>query len=384
MRAADATLTTDAHGRQSVRLRVARLLVAAFAVCLASSVGAAAEKKRIFVVSSYHKEYLWSQSNQEGLSAAMRKYGYLDNERQIEAFARNDYVESSKAIVKRDWMNTKRRNDRSNIVEATRRILQAIQEFAPDLVMLGDDNAANYIGNQLLDTDVPVVFWGINGLPLKYGLVESMDSPGHNVTGVWQAGYHKESLELLKALVPNAETFAILTCDSTTSRAVTKQIQALARRKELPLRLVDTVMTNSFSEFKRETLALATRVDAFFVLNHDTFRDDNGKHVPLLEVVRWYLENIRIPEAAMGGTSVREGLLLAAKDSGYNQAYLAFEKAYDILEHGLNPGRIRTSTPPRGPLMVNRKRAQMLGISIRDKMDIIEEIVEGAVALGGS
>lgn len=384
MRAADARQATDAHGRQSVRLRVARLLVAAFAVCLASSVGAAAEKKRIFVVSSYHKEFLWSQSTQKGLSAAMLKYGYLDNERQIEAFARNDYVESSKAIVKKDWMNTKRRDDRRNIAEVTHRILQAIQEFTPDLVMLGDDNAANYIGNQLLDTDIPVVFWGINGLPLKYGLVESMDSPGHNITGVWQAGYYKESLELLKELVPNAETFAILTCDSTTSRAVAKQIQALARGKKLPLRLVDTVMTNSFSEFKRKTLALTKRVDAFFVLSHDTLRDDNGKHVSTLEVSRWYLENVRIPEATMGGTSVREGLLLAVSDSGYNQAYLAFEKVYDILEHGLNPGRIRTSTPLPGPRMVNLKRAQMLGISIRDRMDIIQEIVEEALALGGS
>jgi hypothetical protein len=74
-------------------------------------------------------------------------------------------------------------------------------------------------------------------------------------------------------------------------------------------------------------------------------------------------------------------MLLAANDSGYNQGYMAFEMAYDILEQGLNPGRMRTITPPKGPFMVNRQRARMLGISLEGKLDSIEEIVETARAL---
>jgi ABC-type uncharacterized transport system substrate-binding protein len=348
---------------------------------VAASTNGAPPKRKIFVVSSYHKSYLWSQSTQNGLTAAMLSYGYLDNAQQAKTFTKNDFVESSKAIIKKDWMNTKRKNGPRDIALATYRITKAINTFNPDLVLLGDDNAANYIGNQLLDTKTPVVFWGINGLPLKYGLIESMDSPGHNITGVWQAGYHKESLDLLHALVPKAKTFAILTCDSVTSRAKVKQLENLARIGRLPLKYVDTVLTNSFSEFKSRTLELEKKVDAFFVLNHDTCKDDNGDHVDMLEVGRWYLKNIQKPEASHEDQFVREGMLLTANDSGYNQSYRAFEIAYDILEQGLNPSRIRTVTPPRGPLMVNRIRAKMLGISLKDKMDIIEEIVDEAVAL---
>jgi ABC-type uncharacterized transport system substrate-binding protein len=264
---------------------------------------------------------------------------------------------------------------------ATQRILQVLKEFRPHLVLLGDDNAANYIGTQLLDTDIPVVFWGVNGLPLKYGLVDSMDNPGHNVTGVWQVGYHKESLELLKALVPEAKTFAILTCDSETSRANFKQVVALARSGKLPLQLVEVVATNALTEFKTRALALAQQVDAFFVLNHDTLRDDQGQYVEMLEVGKWYLEHINKPEASHQDQFVREGMLLTANDSGYNQGYMAFEMAYDILEQGLNPGRMRTKTPPKGPFMVNRQRAHMLGISLEGKEDLIEEIVDTALAL---
>jgi len=65
----------------------------------------------------------------------------------------------------------------------------------------------------------------------------------------------------------------------------------------------------------------------------------------------------------------------------HNQAYKAFEMASDILEQGLNPSRMKTTIPPRGPLMVNRKRAKMFGISLEDKMNIIEEVIEEAIAL---
>lgn len=338
-------------------------------------------KRRIFIVSSYDRNYLWSQSTHAGVTAAMLRYGYLDNGRQAEILFARDYVESSRAVVKKAWMDTKRHNSMREIAEITMRIMNDISQFQPDLVLLGDDNAVNYIGNQLLDTETPVVFWGVNGLPIKYGLVDSMDRPGHNVTGVWQAGYHKESLELLHALVPEARTFAILACDSVTSRPKVKQIVALDREEKLPLKLVAIVQTNSYEKFQRRTLSLAEKVDAFFILNHDTMRDTQDNHVDMLTVGRWYLTHIHKPEASHEDQFVREGMLLTANDSGYNQAFTAFEMAYDILEQGFNPGLIRTKTPPRGPLMVNRRRAEMLSIKLEDKLDTIDEIVDEALAL---
>jgi putative tryptophan/tyrosine transport system substrate-binding protein len=359
-----------------------RCLVGLLIVFATASIALAqTQVRRIFIVSSYHKEYLWSVSTQQGLVEAMLRYGYLDDPEQGRIFTRDDHVESSRAVIRKAWMDTKRQNRFEEMARATARIMEEIRRFRPDLVMLGDDNAANYIGQQLLGTDTPVVFWGINGLPLKYGLVDSMDMPGHNVTGVWQAGYFKESLVLLKHLVPSAQTFAILACDSESTRPHIKRIQLLAEQGELPLRLVETVRTNSFERFKAEALRLARVVDAFFILNHDTMADDRGEHVDMMTVGRWYLETIRLPEASHEDQFVHEGMLLTANDSGYNQSFAAFEMAYDILEQGLNPGRMRTRTPPRGPYLVNRQRAQALGISIEDKSFLIDEVIERSLAL---
>jgi ABC-type uncharacterized transport system substrate-binding protein len=374
------TLPTVFRGPNIMPLaKLALVLVALFC---SNAYALGDQKRRILVVSSYHPEYLWSQSTQRGLVQAMLDYGYLDNPNQGVAFTRDDAIESTKAVVRKVWMNTKRRHSSKDLAEATRRITAEIDEFKPDLVLLGDDNATNYIGNQLFNSDIPVVFWGVNGLPLKYGLVESMDAPGYNVTGVWQAGYHKESVELLHRLVPHAKTFAVLACDSVSTRPKVKQIQALARSGVLPIELKDVVQTNSYSEFRERALEIAERVDAFFVLNHDTLVDDDGNHVDMLEVGRWYLENIKKPEASHEGQFVREGMLLTANDSGFNQSYAAFEMAYDILEQGLNPGHMRTTTPSRGPFMVNRIRAETLGISLDSSRGIIDEIVNEAVALG--
>ena len=360
----------------------------ATAVALAAGLGlplpslAAPIKQRILIVSSYSGDYLWSQSTQQGVNAAMLKHGYLDNAAQGKALMEKDAVESSRAVVMKLWMDTKRRNARADIAMATDRVMTELRAFRPDLVLLGDDNAANYIGNQLLGSKTPVVFWGINGLPLKYGLIESLDAPGHNVTGVFQSGYYKESLDLLKRLVPKAKTFAVLACDSETARSSVKIIEQLDKRGVLPLKLVETIVTNALDEYKSRALDAAKRVDAFFVLNHDTLRDAKGNHVDMLLVGRWYLENIRIPEVSHEDQFVREGMLLTANDSGFNQGHLAFEMSLPILERGVSPARIAVKTPDRGPYLVNRNRARQLKINLEPAMFMIDEVINESIALG--
>jgi hypothetical protein len=362
-----------------------RRLLAFGGAAIASNLAFATTKTpvRIFIVCSYSSDYIWSRSTQDGVNAGLLKYGYLDKPEQASKLLASDSVESSRALIRKVWMDTKRRNSRNEIAFTTERIVREIRAFKPDVVMLGDDNAANYIGNQLLGTKIPVVFWGINGLPLKYGLIENLDSPGSNITGVWQSGYYKESLELLKRLVPQAKTFAILACDSETSRPSVKMLEQLAKRGVLPMRLTESVVTNSLEEYKSRATALSRNVDAFFVLNHDTLRNAKGRHVDMLEVGRWYLENIRIPEASNEDQFVKEGMLLTANDSGFNQGLLAFEMVRLILEQGLNPARMAVRTPDRGPYLVNRMRANQLGIDLSRSMYIIDEIIETSAALRG-
>ena len=78
----------------------------------------------------------------------------------------------------------------------------------------------------------------------------------------------------------------------------------------------------------------------------------------MLVVGKWYLENIKKPEATAEDQFVLEGLLSTANDYGYNQSTMALEMAREILEQGFNPAHMRPRTPARGPLMVNTLRPQ--------------------------
>ncbi len=331
-------------------------------------------KKKIIVVSSYHREYLWSQDTNKGFCDAMLKFGYFDNQKQIMEYTQKDYIITSKVVLKRLWMDTKRNKNKLEMKEASNRSFKIIKEFQPDLIFLGDDNAVNYIGNLFLDTDIPIVFWGVNNTPVKYSLLNSAEKPGHNVTGVYQSGYHVEGFKLLKAIVPAAKTFAILSDKTNTGRSHLKKVEFFARRKEIPLRLVETISTNNFETWKKKALELQERVDAFYIAQASGMKDNAGKYVPIQEVVHWYTTHIRIPEVAIA-TLVSQGMLCAAADKGYNQGHEAVVIANDILANGAAPASYPTRSPKRGPLIVNKGRAETLGIKITEDMGI-EEFVE--------
>lgn len=373
-------IKTNRYSLMVWRGLLAWMIIASFAVKCFAGAPPESDKKKLLVISSYHREYAWTQETNAGLCAAMLKLGYLDNQAQVDEYTAKDYMEGSKIILKKLWMDTKRKKDQKERALMTNEISAAAKAFGPDLIMLGDDNAAKYIGNQFLESKIPIVFWGVNNTPVKYGLVDSKERPGHNITGVYQSGYYTESIELVKALVPGVKTFAVLSDDTSSGRSHTKKIVYLARRGRLPLELTDVVTTSDYQVWQTKALELQDKVDAFFLAQYSGLKDSAGKSVSAEKVTAWYIRNIKIPEAAVQGQFVKLGMLCSADDSGYNQGYEAVVIAHDILANGADPAVYPPRAPKRGPLMVNRQRAEMLGIELTEKMGI-EEYIEQAAAL---
>ncbi|MBF0340068.1 MAG: hypothetical protein HQL95_03790 [Magnetococcales bacterium] len=342
----------------------------------------AAPKKRLLIVSSYHREYLWSQDTQRGVCAGLLEFGYLDNPAQGETLTRTDTVESSRVVVQKLWMDTKRKSSQQEMAQNARQILRQAKTFQPDLLLLGDDNAANYIGTQYLDTRTPVVFWGVNVWPLKYGLLDSVEKPGHNVTGVYQPGYMQEGLEFLVKLVPGIRTIAILADESETSLAKVKEFRRLERAGKLPVRFIGAVVSNDEEQWKAGALAMARQADAIYLTNHNTIKDRTGQPVDQLVLGAWYLQHVKKPDIGDEKQFVEEGVLSVADDSGFKQGYEAVRMAHRILEQGENPAAMPPVAPSRGELIVNRERARMLGLeSVILGNPLIEAIIDQADAL---
>lgn len=343
---------------------------------------AGAHEHRIVIVSSYHREYLWSQDTAAGVNAGLLEAGWLDDEEQAARLTREDEVSSSRARIVKLWMDTKRASSRAQIAQTVARVVARIDAFRPDLLLLGDDNATRYIAGNYLDTRLPVVFWGVNGSPVKYDLIDSMQRPGHNVTGVYQAGYLEEGVRWLRKLLPGIERMAVLSDDSPTGRAKAKELARLARDGALPVRLVATVVTNSLAQWQARALELAPQVDAFFVLNHNTLKDTDGQPVDQLEVGAWYLANVRKPDLGHERQFVVEGMLCAVDDSGFKQGQEAVRMARRILDGGEQPAAMPVYAPPRGDFVVNLERARMLGLeAVVAASPLVEARIERALAL---
>ena len=227
-----------------------------------------------------------------------------------------------------------------------------------------------------------MVFWGVNGSPPKYGLLDSIEIPGHNVTGVYQADYLKESITFLKGLLPEIYKVGVLSDDSLTGRTKVKEINQMSRSGEMPIKIVKTVLTNSYKTWKSEALAMQDKVDAFFVLNHNTLKDAQGRPLDQMEVGAWYLRHIKKPDISYERHFVVEGMLSGVGDSGVKQGYEAMKIAHRILHGGEDPAKISVYAPERGNFVINRERAQMLGILQRIEKDpMIEEWIEKSLAL---
>jgi len=338
------------------------------------------KKLRVFVVSSYHKEYVWEQYANEGFCAAMLDFKFLDTKEQTDKYTRDDNLETDKIVLKKAWMDTKRKSSKLEMEQSATVILGQINEFKPDLIVLGDENASNYIGTQFIDSNIPVVFRGIIGTPVKYGLADSIEHPGHNITGVLKPGYPVDTIHYFSKLVPGAKSFAILADSSETSRGKAKEVIQYEDSGQSPLKLVETVFAVTYADWQAAALRLQNSVDAFLIVNHNTLKDEKGVSVDPLKVTSWYLQNIKKPEMTWEKQMLNEGYLITADDSAYNQGYELVRIVDKVIHQKQNPADIACVIPKRGKIMLNRQRAQMLGIDLTDKI-FIEEFIEKASAL---
>ena len=140
-------------------------------------------------VSSYHRGFEWSDRVEAGLRSSLS---------------------NSCRIIQFD-MDSKRQIDPAQIEAAAKEAYALIQIEKPDVVITSDDNAARYlIVPYLLDTDIPVVFSGINWTVEEYGF------PAENVTGIVEVAPLSPLIAAAMQAVPGASRTAYFSARTLT------------------------------------------------------------------------------------------------------------------------------------------------------------------------
>ena len=178
----------------------------------------------------------------------------------------------------------------------------------------------------------------------------------------------KETINLLKRLVPDANKAALITDNGPTSQAFI----ARAKKTELPIEIYEFYSTDDFDSWKAKVKELQSKVDAIGLVGYQTVRDKDGQvSVPAEDVLGWTLKNNKLPEFAFFDYTVKDGALCGVILTGYEQGKAAGEIAVRILK-GEKAKDIPIQCPQKGTIIVNETRARDLNIQI--PADVLRDV----------
>ncbi len=307
------------------------------------------DKPLLYIVDSYNPAtFEWTRQINAGILAGLERGGLIEGE---------NYQ------VVRDTIDAYVNATPSQMEAQGRRIFEDIQRRKPDLVLTTDDDALTWVGLKL--KKIPVVFNGVNGDPRKYlasPQIESLEKPGHNITGAYQRTYFRQSLTLLKKLVPAARSFGVLTDKTTTSLTLVEVLKQIDTQ-ELPMAWKETLVSEQFPKWQQALADWHGKVDAVYILSANAVKDGDGNLMTSDRALEWVAAHSRLPDTTLWAYQVRSGVLVSATDDGGKQGELSAVLALKILR-GTNPGDLSITTPPNGVPALNLARAAALDIQV--------------------
>lgn len=211
--------------------------------------------------------------------------------------------------------------------------------------------------------NIPVLITAVTD-PVIAGLVNSLQSPGGNVTGTTDMNPVKEQLALVKQLT-SGNRVGILYNSGESNSEVQVEI-AKAAAQELGLELVLSSVANS-SEVKAAADAIAGKIDAFYIPTDNTV-------VSAIDTVIDVAESKKLPIVAGEGDSVKRGALITYGLDYYNLGYQTGEMAVKVLKEGKKPTDMPVESQKQPKLYINVTEANKIGITIpQDLLDKADE-----------
>jgi ABC-type uncharacterized transport system substrate-binding protein len=293
----------------------------------------ALHRKKILIVQSYHAGYEWSAGIEKGLQSVLGAHKGIE--------------------FKTHWMDTHRNKEDAFKVQAGKDALAIIKEWQPDLIITSDDDAVKYLVEPFLnDTDLPVVFCGVNWNLDRYTLATN-----RNVTGIIEiAHFH----QLIEALMPYAKGTRI---GFIAGENVNTDAEVAALKREFPDYAISTYAARSFEEWASELAKACGEVDVLLVDNNAGIPEWNAA-----EAKRLIYDTVSIPTGSPNDWMANYNMLTFAKNAG-EQGEWAAKTALRILA-GTPPADIPVATAKKARIFLNMALAKKLGI--RFPMELIE------------
>ncbi|WP_261806525.1 tryptophan ABC transporter substrate-binding protein [Lapidilactobacillus luobeiensis] len=232
---------------------------------------------------------------------------------------------------------------------------QLVQEKADVLVGIATP-AAQALANTTQTT--PIVLGAVTD-PVSAGLVQDMQKPCGNITGVSDQPPLASILTLARQLIPASKTVGIL-YSSQEANSKAQVATATAAATKLGLKVIKKPVATT-NEIATTVQVLARQVDFLLLPLDNTLA--NAMSTVVAEADRQQL-----PVFPAVDTMVRQGGLATV---GINQRQLGIQTGKmvaQILSGQARPAKMPVYTFKRGDLIINQDQAQRLGIKIHDDL----------------
>jgi ABC-type uncharacterized transport system substrate-binding protein len=247
-------------------------------------------------------------------------------------------------------MDTKRNNSRAFAEKAGLGAKSVIEEFRPDVVITSDDNAFNYvIMPYYRDTDLPVVFCGINWDVSLYG------GPYKNTAGMIEVSLTSQLISYLKEY-SKGNRIGYLSADTETERK-----NALYYHKLFNINFTKIYFVKTQEEWKEAFLKLQDEVDILIFENNAGIYDWSDS-----DAEAFALNHTKIPVGTTNSWTIQSsfiGMTKIAEEQGEWSAQTALR-----ILNGTRPSDIPIVTNEKGKLYINLKIAQKLGVIVKPEL----------------
>lgn len=244
-------------------------------------------------------------------------------------------------------------------------IIERIKSAQPDLIC-----TINYptafadimITQKLKDSKYKFV--SENCIPIKSGTINSWKKPGSNITGVGVFIQMNSPLRLMKKINPRFKKLAVYSWDrvpllnewleSEFRRACQEENIELLEFRRVPHQEATLEFFKYYNE-QGDDIFLSGGVSAFV---HKDGSAASGR-----EEVDWATKHLKVPFVVYEETPIKYGNLAGTCVIWYDIGAQLAEKGLRVLK-GENPGDIPWDYPRKYNIILNKKRAKDLGITI--------------------
>lgn len=240
--------------------------------------------------------------------------------------------------------------------------------FVADNVDLIFANSTPSALGALQATDqIPIVFTSVSD-PVGAGIVEAMDQPGDNITGVVDLHPEaiKETVQFIDKYFNGANVGLIYNAGEQNS---VSQIDAVKEAAEgTSLTLTERTVANT-AEVQQAAMTVASEVDVLYIVTDNMV-------VSALDSVVGVAEDQKIPLIVGEPDSLEKGGFATFGIDYFKIGYRTGEMAVEILKGEKDPSDIPVEYPEEIKLIINKEAAEKQGVKWHDEWDELAEFLE--------